>query len=442
MAPRVLVDATAVPADRGGVGRYVDGLIAALGAADADLAVVCQRARTGALLAARAECDDRARPRRRRPPPRPAGLGADRAAVGRGQVKADVVHSPYYTMPLRLGCPVLVTVHDATFFTQPTHTAVKGTFFRSATRTAARRATRVIVPSKATRDELIRVLDADPTTIDVAYHGVDTELFHPPDRSRARAGSTARLGLHGQPYVAFLGTLEPRKNVPALVRGWAGRGPGSARPRPPWCWPAAAAGTPGSTRGGRRAVPPAGGPPRRPALLRPARTAGRRPGRGLPEPGRGLRAAGAGGDGLRRAGATTRKLALPEVGGDAVAYTERGRRPSRAALHRAARRCAAPRGAGQGGLPALQGVHLGRQCGGPPGVVPAGGRAGSALVRRGQGTCCPAARPGPGTQANGWGCAGSALSVPPGASGLATSLLMEAVEAIVLVGGRGRGCAR
>ena len=28
--PRVLVDATAVPADRGGVGRYVDGLIAAL----------------------------------------------------------------------------------------------------------------------------------------------------------------------------------------------------------------------------------------------------------------------------------------------------------------------------------------------------------------------------------------------------------------------------
>jgi len=31
VGPRVLVDATAVPADRGGVGRYVDGLIAALG---------------------------------------------------------------------------------------------------------------------------------------------------------------------------------------------------------------------------------------------------------------------------------------------------------------------------------------------------------------------------------------------------------------------------
>src|SRR5215831_7885747 len=42
-APRVLVDATSVPADRGGVGRYVDGLLGALDEADANLAVVCQR---------------------------------------------------------------------------------------------------------------------------------------------------------------------------------------------------------------------------------------------------------------------------------------------------------------------------------------------------------------------------------------------------------------
>src|SRR3954454_10271283 len=44
--PRVLVDATSVPADRGGVGRYVDGLLGALGRMDServDLAVVAQR---------------------------------------------------------------------------------------------------------------------------------------------------------------------------------------------------------------------------------------------------------------------------------------------------------------------------------------------------------------------------------------------------------------
>src|SRR5688500_4195164 len=40
--PRVVVDATAVPVDRGGVGRYVDELLPALCAEGADLAVACQ----------------------------------------------------------------------------------------------------------------------------------------------------------------------------------------------------------------------------------------------------------------------------------------------------------------------------------------------------------------------------------------------------------------
>jgi glycosyltransferase involved in cell wall biosynthesis len=94
-------------------------------------------------------------------------------------------------------------------------------FFKSAIRTAARRAVRLIVPSKATRDELVRVLEADPTRIDVAYHGVDHRLFHRPDPQQTAAVSD-RLGLHGLPYVAFLGQLEPRKNIAALIKGWAG----------------------------------------------------------------------------------------------------------------------------------------------------------------------------------------------------------------------------
>ena len=44
VAPRVLIDATAVPADRGALGRYVDGLVIALCKAGADLALACQRA--------------------------------------------------------------------------------------------------------------------------------------------------------------------------------------------------------------------------------------------------------------------------------------------------------------------------------------------------------------------------------------------------------------
>jgi glycosyltransferase involved in cell wall biosynthesis len=66
----------------------------------------------------------------------------------------------------------------------------------------------------------VRVLDADPTKIDVAYHGVDHRLFHRPDPQQVTQVSN-RLGLHGKPYVAFLGMLEPRKNVASLITGWA-----------------------------------------------------------------------------------------------------------------------------------------------------------------------------------------------------------------------------
>lgn len=219
--PRVLVDATAVPADRGGVGRYVDGLLPALGRAGADLAVVCQRAdaeRYGRLVPAASVVAAPAAVAHR-----PARLAWEQTGLPlvAQHVNAQVVHSPHYTQPLRVSCPVVVTVHDATFFTDPRHyDKGKGAFFRSATRTAMRRACRVIVPSKATRDELIRLLDADPTKLDVAYHGVDPRVFHVPDEAEC-ARVRARLGIGQASYVAFLGAQEPRKNVPNLIRGWA-----------------------------------------------------------------------------------------------------------------------------------------------------------------------------------------------------------------------------
>ena len=174
VAPRVLVDTTAVPADRGALGRYVDGLVCALGAAGADLAVACQRAdeeKYGRLVpSARIVAG---------PPAiahRPARLAWEQSGLPlvAQQVSADVIHAPHYSMPLRPGAPTVVTIHDLTFFTEPdAHSPVTATFYKSAIRTSARRATRLIVPSKATRDELVRVLGADPTRIDVAYHGVD-----------------------------------------------------------------------------------------------------------------------------------------------------------------------------------------------------------------------------------------------------------------------------
>jgi len=322
VALRVLLDATGVPTDRGALGRYVDGLIGSLGAAGTDLAVACQRS-------------DEERYRRLAPDATiaagPIALGhrTDRLAweqsglpVLAERVGADVLHMPYYTMPLRPGLPTVVTVHDVTFFTDPErYTATIAMSLKSATRTAVRQASRLIVPSNATRDELVRVLGMDPARIDVAYHGVDHRLFHRPSPDQV-AHVTARLGLRGRPYIAFLGSLAPRKNAPAVVRAWVGAVADLADPPAlvlggggGWSQELdeAVAEVPSSLRLVRPGYLPfadlagfLGG-----ALVVAAPSRGE--GFGLPV----LEAMACGAPVL-----TTNRTSLPEVGGDAVAYTE------------------------------------------------------------------------------------------------------------------------
>jgi glycosyltransferase involved in cell wall biosynthesis len=319
---RVLVDATDVPTDRGALGRYVDGLIGALGSAGAGLAVVCQRAdeeRYGRLAPGSTIVAG------------PAALGHRSARLAweqsglpvvAQQVNADVIHMPHYSMPLRPGRPTVVTVHDVTFFTEPDqHSAATAMFFKSAIRTAARRATRLIVPSNATKDELVRLLSVDPARIDVAHHGVDHRLFHRPD-PRQVSQVSARLGLHGKPYIAFLGSLEPRKNVAALIRGWAGAV--ADRPDPPALVLGGSGGWSEEIDAAVATIPPhlrlcrPGYLPfaELPGFLGGALVAAfpsRGEGFGLPV----LEAMACGVPVL-----TTHRTSLPEVGGDAVAYTE------------------------------------------------------------------------------------------------------------------------
>lgn len=322
--PRVLVDATSVPADRGGVGRYVDGLLGALcrvSGTAVDLAVVGQRTDAERYTRLLPGVEVIAAPAAAAH--RPARLAWEQTGLPllAQQVGVDVLHSPFYTCPLRASCPVTVTVHDATFFTEPEHyDKSRRTFFRSAIKTSLRRAARVIVPSKATRDELIRLLDADPTRIDVAYHGVDPVAFHAPsDDEKARV--RARLGLGATPYIAFLGAKEPRKNVPNLIRGWVLAV--SEREDPPAL---VIAGGQGHDDEIDRAVAevPAHLRLLRPGYLRYADLPGFLGGAlvaAYPSYGEGfglpiLEAMACGAPVL-----TTPRLSLPEVGGDAVAYT-------------------------------------------------------------------------------------------------------------------------
>lgn len=202
---KVALDATAIPDPPGGAGRYVLALAGALHRRDdVDLTVV---SRKGDVARWPAPVLDRA------PAHRPVRMAWEQ--VGLPQVVrklgADVHHGPHYTMPLALGLPAVVTIHDLSFFTHPEwHQRTKVAFFRSAILTAARRASALIAVSAATAallDERAR----PKAPVHVVPHGVDHDRYRP--NGPIHAGVT-------QPYVLFVGTLEPRKDVPTLVHAF------------------------------------------------------------------------------------------------------------------------------------------------------------------------------------------------------------------------------
>ncbi|WP_086783214.1 glycosyltransferase family 4 protein [Crossiella equi] len=316
----MLIDATAVPADRGGVGRYVDSLVAALDADGARITVVCQP-RDAELYHAMAPAS-RIVVATESVATRTARLTWEQSSlpVLARRLAVQVVHSPHYTAPLVNPVASVVTLHDATFFTDAAlHSSVKARFFRGWTRASLRRAEVCVVPSRATAAELVRVAGADRRVLQVAPHGVDTERFHPPSPEEV-AAVRADLELGDTPYVAFLGALEPRKNVPALIRGFARACRGRADP------PALVlAGQPGWDTHVERALDSV---PHRLRVIRAGyvpfeRLSGLLGGAAMvayPSLGEGfglpvLEAMACGACVL-----TTRRLSLPEVGGDAVAY--------------------------------------------------------------------------------------------------------------------------
>jgi glycosyltransferase involved in cell wall biosynthesis len=214
--PRVLIDATAVPFDRGGVGRYVDGLLSEL---TGDIVIACQE-RDAVYYAALAPLA-RVVPQKRisKTPIRLLWEQFVLVSVAKS-VRATVIFSPHYTIPLATRLPRVVTFHDATFFSDPDlHTPLKRLFFRIWMRLSARHARAIIVPSAATASELTRYVDR-PSGFTVALHGVDHERFtRPTAKEVAQFRDVAGLG--PEPWIGFLGTIEPRKNVPALVLAYA-----------------------------------------------------------------------------------------------------------------------------------------------------------------------------------------------------------------------------
>lgn len=129
--------------------------------------------------------------------------------------RVDVVHATGVAVP-GSDAPLVVTVHDLAFERYPEHPTRWGLrFFRRAMDCARERAAAVICPSQATASDCVA-------------HGFDSDRVHvvpwgldwPEVDDAAVAAVRQRLSLPER-YVLFVGTIEPRKNLPALLAAFA-----------------------------------------------------------------------------------------------------------------------------------------------------------------------------------------------------------------------------
>jgi len=156
--------------------------------------------------------------------PRPVRLLFQQVALPAMALAArcHVVHSPSFIMPMvRGGRRHLLTVYDMTSFSLPEcHEALRRSApYRWAILASLRRAHLVSVPSRSTRDEVLRLVRGlSPEKLRVVPPGIDA-VFTPRSESEIRA-VTEKLGIRER-YLLFLGTLEPRKNLPRLVEAFA-----------------------------------------------------------------------------------------------------------------------------------------------------------------------------------------------------------------------------
>jgi glycosyltransferase involved in cell wall biosynthesis len=211
------LDVSAVPARPGGAGRYTIALAAGLAAhPGVSLTLVARR-----NDAARWEAVGAHHLRPEVPTSRPGRLAFEQLRMPAllRSASVGVHHGPHYTMPARSPVPCAVTIHDCTFFDHPEwHLRTKAAFFRRAIRRAAQHAAVLVCVSQVTAERLAAHCPVRAPVV-VAPHGVDHERFSPAEPGPGADDAALRAAgvPTDRPIVAFIGTLEPRKGVAALV---------------------------------------------------------------------------------------------------------------------------------------------------------------------------------------------------------------------------------
>jgi len=132
----------------------------------------------------------------------------------------DLFFGPAGQLPLGdVGCPSVLTIHDLAIYIRPQwFPSAQPLSTRLVVPRSIERATRLIADSRNTAADIADLFDRRLEEITVIHLGVGPE-FHPVPVEEL-AAVRRRLELPER-FILFVGSIEPRKNLPTLLDAWA-----------------------------------------------------------------------------------------------------------------------------------------------------------------------------------------------------------------------------
>lgn len=223
-AVRVAIDVSAVPYGRG-VSRYTSNLVEALAARpDVELNLFGAVGKSYAEIGAWVR-DLRGRPRSRIVAMPSSWLDRTWRWLGQPGLKwlapgADVVHAWEWQLPPASDLPLVVTIHDLAhmLFPETAHPEVIRRFEALFIRLKRDPQAQIIAVSQSTKRDITRLTGIDPERITVVLEALPAEAKYVPSQQEV----DTTLQKHGlaKPYLLFVGTSEPRKNLPRVIQAW------------------------------------------------------------------------------------------------------------------------------------------------------------------------------------------------------------------------------
>ena len=135
--------------------------------------------------------------------------------------RINVVHSLHYSFPLMpMFSKKVVTIHDMTMFLMPEmHLASKVRYFRFFIGAAARRADALGFDSHSAHNDFLKLFPHPTPSCDIVHLGKGPQFR--PDLDPQEVDRVVRGYGLTQPYVLYIGTIEPRKNLDRLTQAFS-----------------------------------------------------------------------------------------------------------------------------------------------------------------------------------------------------------------------------